>query len=323
MSRDLGPPPESADQDPRLPDLLDACLRAERAAPGSSDDIVREAPPELQDELAQLITVVRALEAAEWASATPAFRAGARIRFQAAAPAASRRGVPTGLRRATPWLARVAAGVVALGLAGYGSVLASAGALPGEPLYGVKQANEFVVLGLTRDDVSRALVLLRQAGDRLDEASRLAAAGQARAAGETLQQYVATLGRAAESLGRAQPRPDPQARGEFEAELQQQVGRLDALARDAPPSLRPSIQEAQVVASRELSQIREPGGPPAVAPSPSATAATVAPVSPSPAASPSVGAPVRPPAPPSAVTPPAGPAIPVESVVPEQPAQTK
>jgi hypothetical protein len=72
MLRQSSEPP---DQDGRLAELLDACLRAERGAPGSAADILRQAPEELRDELDHLLAVARALAAAEWPSPGLDFRA--------------------------------------------------------------------------------------------------------------------------------------------------------------------------------------------------------------------------------------------------------
>jgi hypothetical protein len=205
----------------------------------------------------------------------------------------------------------LAAGLALMALGGYGSVLASVGAVPGDPLYAVKQADEAITLGLTRDDLSRALVLLRQAGDRLDEARRLIAAGRVETAGDLLQLYSVTLERAGTSLNRATA-ADPRARAEFQAQLQRQLGQLQSLAREAPQTLQPSIQRAEAAANQQLgSDLSAQNGQsdadataptptpspmsPAVSPSPSLPASQSPPaaVSRSPASSPSVRAPTR------------------------------
>jgi hypothetical protein len=188
-------------------------------------------------------------------------------------------------------------------------VRASADSLPGQPLYAVKQADEAITLGLTQDDLSRAFVLLDQAGARLDEATRLAGAAQVQAAGDLLQQYVATLEQATATFSRAQGAD--RRRGEFDAQLEVQFGQLESLARDAPQSLHPGIQQAQTLVARELGQSPGPSGMPSAAPSPSAPSATLGP---SPAASPGIGAPPRAPASPSAVSAPIGQTTPAETV---------
>jgi hypothetical protein len=171
-------------------------------------------------------------------------------------------------------------------------VLASANALPGQPLYPAKRADEAITLGLTRDDVSRAFVLLQQAGARLDEASRVAGTGQVQVAGDLLQQYTSTLERATASLSQA-PAPGEARRVEFEARLEAQRTQLDSLDRMAPPPLRASVQQARTVASQELAQAQGTSVAGAVAQSPTTTPAPQREVSPSPAASPSAGAPTR------------------------------
>jgi hypothetical protein len=287
MSHTLRQSPEPPDQDQRLAELLDACLRAERGAPGSATDILRQAPEELRDELDQLLAVARALAAAEWPAPSSNFRASARARFETAAqpaPPATRRPVLS-RARVGRWLVGLAAGLALMALGGYGGVLASAGSLPGDPLYAVKQADEAITLGLTRDDLSRALVLLRQAGDRLDEARRLIAAGRVETAGELLRLYSATLERAGTSLNRATA-ADPRARAEFQAQLQQQLGQLQSLAREAPQTLQPTIERAQAAANQQLDS-GQSGQSDAGAP---ASTATPSPVSPAVGPSPSLAA---------------------------------
>jgi Domain of unknown function (DUF5667) len=296
MSHTLRQSPEPPDQDARLAELLDACLEAEHGAPGSAGEVVNQAPEELRNELDELVAVARALATAEWRMPSSQFRAGARARFEEAAQPAPRE---TGGRRVARWLVGLAAGLALLAVGGYGSVLASVGSLPGEPLYAVKQADEAVTLGLTRDDLSRALVLLRQAGIRLDEARRLLSAGRAEVAGELLQQYAATLERAGTSLNRATA-VDPRARAEFQSQLQQQLGQLQSLAREAPQTLQPSIDRAEAAVSAQIGSDQTSSDPTSSgqndAPSATATPAPspVSPaVSPSPAASPSVRAPTQ------------------------------
>jgi hypothetical protein len=298
MSPTLRQSPEPPDQDARLAELLDACLRAERGAPGSAVDILRQAPVEYRDELEQLVAVARALATAEWPSPSSDFRAGARARFETATQRAPHVTAPRlGRARVARWLVGLAAGLALMALATYGSVLASIGSLPGEPLYAVKQADEFITLGLTGDDLGRALVLLRQAGARLDEAGRLIAAGRAQTAGELLQQYAAILQRAGGSLNRATA-ADPRARAEFQAQLQHQLGQLRSLAREAPQTLQPAIERAEAAASEQLGggESEREG----IAPTPAAS-----PVSPGVSPSPAISPPVRPSAPARSSPPPA------------------
>jgi hypothetical protein len=54
------PYPEAADH--YLADLLDECLQAEQAAPGSSAAIIQLAPPQVRADLARLLAVSQALQ---------------------------------------------------------------------------------------------------------------------------------------------------------------------------------------------------------------------------------------------------------------------
>ncbi|MDE3112712.1 MAG: hypothetical protein KGK34_07180 [Chloroflexota bacterium] len=99
-----------------------------------------------------------------------------------------------------PHLVRAAvAAVVLLGLVGSATV-ASADALPTEPLYPVKVASEEIRLALAQSPEDRAAVQLSMAEHRLDEAERLALRGiqpEAIVAGST---YAADLAGAAADL---------------------------------------------------------------------------------------------------------------------------
>jgi hypothetical protein len=70
---------EAADE--QLADLLEECLRAERAAPGSSAAIVQTVPEQLRPDLEQLLALGQMLWASSprLASASRSFDARARI----------------------------------------------------------------------------------------------------------------------------------------------------------------------------------------------------------------------------------------------------
>ena len=81
-------------------------------------------------------------------------------------------------------------------LATVATLSASANALPGEPLYGVKQAQEELGVRLAHDDQARTLVLLGQADARLDEAARLLQQGRTDQVAQTTQRFDDILDRA-------------------------------------------------------------------------------------------------------------------------------
>src|SRR5207302_4502594 len=72
---------------------------------------------------------------------------------------------------------------------------ASANALPGEPLYGIKQAQEELGVRLAPDDQARALALLHQADARLDETARLLHAGRTDEVAQTTQRFDEVIDR--------------------------------------------------------------------------------------------------------------------------------
>jgi hypothetical protein len=141
-----------------LAQSLETCLRAERVLPGSSDAIVARVPDSARAELTDLLATARLVEeAAASATPSPEFKAAARARLMrkigaGAADAPTQpivlasipgRGRGPARRR---WLLRGLGGLVAAGLTAAATLTASANALPGEPLYGVKQAKEEVAV---------------------------------------------------------------------------------------------------------------------------------------------------------------------------------
>jgi hypothetical protein len=75
------PPTDEAAQ--HLADLLEACLRAERARPGSAASIVQHAPASLRPELEHLLHLGHALRANRASEATAGELAAVRARLLA------------------------------------------------------------------------------------------------------------------------------------------------------------------------------------------------------------------------------------------------
>jgi len=277
--------PEDAGQDAQLADLLDACLRAEQLEPGAAARLIEAAPEHLRAELEALVRFAQRLEDSAWVGPTETFRAGARARLEAQlAPPRSHPLRP--MRLGTRWLVRAAAGIVALSLLAYAATSVAARALPGEPLYGIKQAREVLAVELARDDAGRALVLVEQAGERLDECTRLADAGRTELAAASAEQYVATLDRALTTLVTARPAPDQQAREQFAAAVRAQQHGLEVLATVSAAPLRPALDQAIAADGMALDRSSQPSPTAQPAAPPSPPAATVASPAPRPAASP-------------------------------------
>ena len=221
-----------------LAQSLETCLRAERVLPGSSDAIVARVPDSARAELTRLLQTARLVEeAAASATPSPEFKATARARLM--------RRITTGLdaeptqpivltalagrpRRSARrrWLLRGVGGLLAAGLTAAATLTASASALPGEPLYPVKQAKEEVAVRMAADDQARALALVQRANARLDETTRLLQQGRTEDALQTAAQYDESVDRATSTLVTAlgpQPGTSPAAERFAVALAEQQV----------------------------------------------------------------------------------------------------
>jgi hypothetical protein len=240
--------PNSFDERVPLAEALEAAL--------GRDDQPSSLTAPVPAELHALINLARRVErSAQAVEPSDAFRLAARTRLAAtmrasAAPAlsvrpsASQARQPSRLRLAVSgWFARAAAVVSAVGLAGAATASASASALPGDSLYGLKQVTEQVALVTAADDAARQQVLVRQADTRLEETSRLLEQGRAAEAGQTAQRYGEVLERATAIVGMAEP---------VEPSLQTDRTRLSTLLAQAPAPARPGLQRALEAVDRGL-----------------------------------------------------------------------
>ncbi|MFZ5852202.1 MAG: DUF5667 domain-containing protein, partial [Actinomycetota bacterium] len=203
-------------------------------------------------DILRLLRLARALRPAPL-DPPPAFRENLRAQLLAAAARAAGsdgpRWAPPVPRRPPSGRRRLAAAVTGAVLAGglAGTAVASEGAVPGEPLYGVKRGVESVRLALAFGDVARGQVLLDQARQRQDELSWLLRAGPA--AGVRPAETAAVLADldtaaragsrrlldAYQATGRAAPL---QALDEY---LRQSLPALAPLADQLPPEDRPAF----------------------------------------------------------------------------------
>src|SRR5207302_829764 len=196
-----------------LAHALDACITAERRAPGSAQAIIDQQPVWLRADLVSMMKLAGSLDsAAANASMSPEFRRAARARLMAhtgadiapepvalLGPRLS--AVPSGSGhhgrgRHSRWTWRVSAALLAAVLGVTATLTASASALPGDALYNLKQAQEELSVRLAADDQARVLALLGRADARLDETQRLLLQGRTTAALETTQRYDQNVNRA-------------------------------------------------------------------------------------------------------------------------------
>src|SRR6266511_1957330 len=155
-----------------LAQALDECIRAERAQPGSSAVFVEAA----RSRLLHRITGEPVALTAPWLRPVTGARRGRRARWK--------------------WLVRGSVGLFAALLATTAALTASANSLPGDALYGVKQAQEELNLRLAADDQARVLALLRRADARLEETAQLWQQGRTSEAVQLAQRYDQSVERA-------------------------------------------------------------------------------------------------------------------------------
>jgi hypothetical protein len=212
----------------------------------------------LTPELTGLITLARTLEvSAQGVTPSAEFRAAARQRLvRHMAPVASvsplrlpwlaglpRRGLRAVVNRVAVWSARFAAAIATLSLAG----AAAASALPGEPLYAIKQAGEAIAVQTAPGDEARQQVLLRQADTRLDEAERLLEQGRDTEAAATALRYDEAV------AGATAVSPSAEA---LETTLRADHARLAGLLQHAPQPARGGLERALNAAERGLARTK-------------------------------------------------------------------
>src|SRR5579859_7440636 len=268
-------PPGRPTRDLLLAQALDACITAERRLPGSSQEIIARQPAWARGDLQRLIGLAGSLDAATSnAVMSNEFRGAARARLMrriggdTGLPEARRPGRPAGLtplsmlssspgaarrpRRTAVWAWRATAGLAAAALAVTATLTASASALPGEPLYRLKEAREELAVRLASDDQQRALALLQQANARLDETARLLEQGRTLDATVTTLRYDQGVQRATMSyVGTIDSNPaSAPATVNMEASLGRDQDVLQALLTSAPEPARADLREALVATER-------------------------------------------------------------------------
>jgi uncharacterized protein DUF5667 len=222
--------------DTQLPEALERALQQPDSWRESSAE-----PAVL--ELTALVHLARSLEASAAAvKPTAEFRSAARERLlvqltrtpkRSAQPVTRAR--PSLRARLACWGMRLGVGLTTVSVFGAAAASASANALPGDPLYPIKQAGEVLAVQLAPDDAARQQVWLNQADTRLDETARLLEQGRDTEASASIGQYDAALDAAA---------VDDPATAALQPRLEEKQARLSALLKTAPVSARPGLQRA-------------------------------------------------------------------------------
>ena len=280
----MGPESSSSPREPTrellLAQALDACIEAERRAPGSAAELIARQPAWARDELRRLVDLAGSLDSAAANTViSEDFRAAARERLMQRI--AGRPGVASGpvasgwltpvpsnsgnvyriVRRPARWMWRGAGGgLLAAALVAAATLSASASALPGDALYGLKQAQEELGVRLAADDEARALALLRQADARLDETARLLDQGRTAESAAVAQRYDEVVERATTayvvSMDDSQ-RGDPTST-RMDSKLSEQQDQLQALLQTAPEPARADLREALVATERGRALVSDP-----------------------------------------------------------------
>jgi len=271
-----------------LDQLLTDCLEAIESQRWTVEDCLERYPVQRAELEPLLRTASRLRQAGLMVRLPETFSAAAAARLQARLHTSHR--LPTQPQSPTlstsapaapsvsgmPWPAvglgvvAVASAVLLMAAALLAGVLAffADRAAPGDPLYGLDRSLEQARLNMAAGPEATVGLQLDFAGERLDEATRLAAAGDAALAEQALEDYVATI--SGITAG------DLPAGASVEETLAQYQDALAALRETAPASTLPLVDEA-------LAASTLPETAPVVAPTASATSAPTSTAGPAPA----------------------------------------
>jgi hypothetical protein len=205
------------DSSEQIERVLDRCVQQMEQGKATLDDCLARYPAH-RAELAELLPLVVHLRQAPQVTLQPAaVRAGRRQLLEQLPPRprpgwSLRSALPLGWRQSgqplfaarrlsMAWVLVIAT-VVSL-MAGGGVVYAADAAVPGDALYGLDRAVEEVQLGLARDPEAAFALQLRFAEERLEEAGKLYAAGDAANVKNALAGYGESLAAAVRQMTNA------------------------------------------------------------------------------------------------------------------------
>lgn len=269
-----------------LAQALESCIQAERAIPGSADRLIAHQPAWERGELRRLVLLASSLDAAATnAVMSDDFRVAARGRLMRHIALESAERAPSGnghivsgngfgdvvtmpfssaeyvvrSRRSKLLWRGTAGGLLSAVLVLAATLTASANALPGEPLYTVKQAQEELGIRLASDDQSRSLALLGQADARLSETARLLQQGRTDEVAQTTQSYDDSLSRATTIVVTIiTASPDASTAADVKSKLSDQQQQLQSLLVTAPEPARNDIRQALVATERSQALVAGP-----------------------------------------------------------------
>lgn len=147
-------------------------------------------------------------------------------------------------------------GLLSAGLLGGGSAAAAQGSLPGDALYGVKQATEEVRLAAARSDADKAELHLAFAERRASEATELAQRGksqEAHEAAEGYQKHVAAVGAELEQQ-KVHGKDVEKLVAKFQEHLKRHEATMTRVLDQVPDQAKGAIQRAMEVSRRGQEQ---------------------------------------------------------------------
>ena len=254
----------------QLEDILDICI--DRMARGATPEQCLASYPELAEELGPLLAMARGLQGATTQEPSEEARVAVRRRLETALRERREAKPKTVPFWGDPWKGWVTAGALALILffGGFGVVQASSDSLPGQALYPVKRAVEWVRLSrpLQSED-GRARLNAELALRRAHEMARVAQHHEAgplldlteRLAGNVRRAAILSVRDADRYLEKLEAQPGRPPGGAFplplvhrqrlldmksllEGDYGTGLARLEAAAKQAPPDLQPPLQLA-------------------------------------------------------------------------------
>jgi len=248
----------------KIDEILDRCLQ--QLFRGESIEDCLKSYPELASQLEPLLnTSFLLLKQTSTIQPDPRFKDKVRARLQEMLSLKTERKTIFPLWRKGWAVAMIA--VVVIALASIGTVVASAQALPHEPLYSVKLATEQARLYLAFSDVQRAKLHIEFAERRAAEMAEIARQGKEKEIALLAEQIAAHLDqvwqfKSTERLAIGKPEPSPPSPGmlgkgedsdraknqklreKLNASREQTLSLLETALAQTPKNARPSLEQA-------------------------------------------------------------------------------
>ena len=251
----------------RIQQVLQDCIELLRQGVSPEECLARY--PEYAQELEPLLRTALNAQGELTPGMPPAARTRARARVLAVwdhrhLPRQRRWGLPFFLPR---WAAMAVSVVLAIVLGGVGTVAAAGGAVPGDPLYPVKEIREGAQLWFARSPETKVAMYTRLVKERAEELRELAAKGRtgpSSIALARLERHVEDVNQLVEeSIERPADGPPEIAPGllgklqEVIAEQLSAEGVVQETLEEAPVEARPGLQRALEAIQRGRDRVRD------------------------------------------------------------------